>query len=454
MKDVTAADIAKGLAEALGKDEAAAQGILGSLAEVVREAVAQGKGVELGEQGSLVIKDEEAAVLPAGELAAALAAKAALPEEEARKTLDNLNEVFQNHLPPGSRVIVDGIGEFEARREKAKIGKDPKRGCKMISPPKKVFAFQPAEALRQAAGDKKLGFTLGERLRKALEVSKVSTILLAVPEDDFFTRTLVFHFSRAGWNVQVSTSVVDAVQKLDPEGTHLVILDTTLKNHQRLCEAVKCQRETSLIPLICLYPKGTNVDHPTEFMICGDEPVTQPFEVKKLLSIADSELVRSSEEEAIFEQQVSFQFPTEDLSLDKANEMGHRLFEKSGLREEDQVALSAALREAMGNAAQHGNKYRRDRKIEVLYLLDREKITVMVKDQGQGFDHERYVKRGQAGDALNAARERHREGKLGGLGIMLMLKCVDNLEYNDVGNALTLTKLLHKKESADDKQSA
>lgn len=454
MKDVTAADIAKGLAEALGKDEAAAQGILGSLAEVIRETVAGGKGVELGEQGTLAIKDEESSTVSAAELAAALAAKAGLSEEEARKALASVSETFHNHLPTGSRVLVDGIGVFEARREKAKIGKDPKRGCKIISPPMKVFAFQPDNALRSAAGDRKLGFTLGDRLRKALEVSKVSTILLAVPEDDFFTRTIVFHFNRAGWNVQVSTSVIDAVQKLDPEGTHLVILDATLKNYQRLCEAVKCQRETSLIPLICLYPKGTNIDRPTEFMICGDEPITQPFEVKKLLSIADSELIRSSEEEAIFEQQVSFQFPTEDLSLDKANELGHRLFEKSGLREEDQVALSAALREAMGNAAQHGNKYRRDRKIEVLYLLDREKITIMVKDQGQGFDHERYVKRGQAGDALNAARERHREGKLGGLGIMLMLKCVDNLEYNDTGNALTLTKFLRKKETAGDKQSA
>lgn len=454
MKDVTTADIAKGLAEALGKDEAVAQGILGSLGEVAKETVACGKAIELGEQGTIAIKDEDAPVLGVSELASALAAKTGIGEEEAKGALANLTEVFHDQLPPGARVILDGIGEFEARREKAKIGKDPKRGHKIISTSKKVFAFQPAEALREAAGGKRLAFSLGEKLRKALEGSKVSTILLAVPEDDFFTRTLAFHFTRAGWNIQTSTSVVDAVQKLDAEGTHLVILDTAVKNHQRLCEAVKCQRDTSLIPLICLYPKGTNLDSPTEFMISGDEPVTQPFEVKKLLSIADSELVRASEEEAIFEQQVSFQFPTEDTSLDKANEMGHRLFEKSGLREEDQVALSAALREAMGNAAQHGNKYRRDRKIEVLYLLDREKITVMVKDQGQGFDHERYVNRGQAGDALTAARERHREGKLGGLGIMLMLKCVDKLEYNDVGNAITLTKMLHKKDSSSDKQSA
>jgi len=32
---------------------------------------------------------------------------------------------------------------------------------------------------------------------------------------------------------------------------------------------------------------------------------------------------------------------------------------------------------------------------------------------------------------------------LGGLGIMLMLKCVDKLEYNDKGNVITLTKFLN-----------
>ena len=31
---------------------------------------------------------------------------------------------------------------------------------------------------------------------------------------------------------------------------------------------------------------------------------------------------------------------------------------------------------------------------------------------------------------------------LGGLGIMLMMKCVDTIDYNEAGNALTLSKLL------------
>ena len=85
--------------------------------------------------------------------------------------------------------------------------------------------------------------------------------------------------------------------------------------------------------------------------------------------------------------------------------------------------------------------------IKVLYLLDREKITVVVQDEGAGFDHDKFLQRGMQKDAATASRERHEQGKVGGLGIMLMLKCTDKLEYNDVGNMITLTKNLKAKKA-------
>ena len=43
-------------------------------------------------------------------------------------------------------------------------------------------------------------------------------------------------------------------------------------------------------------------------------------------------------------------------------------------------------------------------------------------------------------DAVDAARARYKEGGTGGLGILMMLRCVDAVEYNETGNELTLTK--------------
>ena len=77
-----------------------------------------------------------------------------------------------------------------------------------------------------------------------------------------------------------------------------------------------------------------------------------------------------------------------------------------------------------------------------MYLVDQSKVTVTVEDEGEGFDTELYLTRGVEGDAVAVARERHQAGRVGGLGIMLMLKCVDNLEYNYAGNLVKLTKNL------------
>lgn len=443
MRALTQADLVRHLAESSRTEEEQAGKFLSAAVKAIQDALGQSKAVQLADLGKLGMMGGGETV-GADSLAGAVAANAGISEDEARNQIGGLLSSLKSQLLRCREVQIDGLGSFAVAKEKAKIIKDPKRGHKLISAPKKKFEYSPDRSIQTAM------FDVSDELRGQIEASRASTILLVVPERDFFTKTLEYYFKRAGWEAVAVTGVDEAKKKMDSEGTFLVILDSTVPKYQSLARDLKCNRDTSSIPLIIVFPKGTNLDKPAEIMVCGDEHIVQPFEIRKLLNICDSELVRSAEEEAIFEQQVLFQFPTEDVWIEAANELGHNLFEASGLREEDQVALSAAFREGIGNAAQHGNKYRRDKKIEILYLLDREKITAMVKDTGNGFDHQRYVKKGKAGDALTAARERHKEGKLGGLGIMLMLKCVDRLEYNDKGNSVTLTKYMSQQNKPAD----
>lgn len=65
-------------------------------------------------------------------------------------------------------------------------------------------------------------------------------------------------------------------------------------------------------------------------------------------------------------------------------------------------------------------------------------------DEGEGFDTEIYLSRGVSGNPVDAARERNQAGGHGGLGIMLMLKCVDKLEYNYAGNKISLTRYIRR----------
>ncbi len=119
-------------------------------------------------------------------------------------------------------------------------------------------------------------------------------------------------------------------------------------------------------------------------------------------------------------------------------------YRMSLMPEESREALAIAFREAVDNGSRHGNKYNEARPVDIQYFVDREKVTVSVMDDGEGFDTEIYLSRGVGGNPVEAARERNLAGGAGGLGIMLMLRCVDKLEYNYAGNKITLTKYIQK----------
>ena len=352
------------------------------------------------------------------DLVQALNTKLGVPLGQGNRLLDALVDSIKDELLKGNQVVLPEFAAIKITEKKAQIVKDPETGHQYISPAENVVSFVPIDTFQ-----------------RAIEGAKLSSILLAVPENDPFARVIEFHFSRVGWTVHIVHDQQGAEQLLGKAGAYLTIVDHALPGSQDLIAALKVGRGTSMVPLIALYPGDKDPETCSDFMVLGDEHLVEPFEVYTLLMLAESELARSSEEEIIFDQQVNFQFGTSEAHLEKANELGMSLFKTSGLDEEGQTALSAAFREAIGNAGQHGNRDNPEKLIKVLYLLDREKITVVVQDEGTGFEHSDYTAQAEAKSAVE-------QGRAGGLGIKLMGRCTDRLEYNDVGNMITLTKFL------------
>jgi len=68
---------------------------------------------------------------------------------------------------------------------------------------------------------------------------------------------------------------------------------------------------------------------------------------------------------------------------------------------------------------------------------------MLIEDEGDGFDHEFYLAKIEEKDAFERAKERMREGGRGGLGILLMHRCSDHLEYLGKGNVVRIEKRLH-----------
>jgi serine/threonine-protein kinase RsbW len=75
---------------------------------------------------------------------------------------------------------------------------------------------------------------------------------------------------------------------------------------------------------------------------------------------------------------------TEHLSI--VNRVTEEIADQLALGDEDRNALATSVIEAATNAIQHGNRNDAKKKVSVRYVVTPNKLEVIVKDQGSGFD--------------------------------------------------------------------
>jgi len=225
-----------------------------------------------------------------------------------------------------------------------------------------------------------------------------------------------------------------------------VIADTKTKGFFELVQALKVNKSTNHIPIIAVSRDDLDFSSQRELRVFPDEELVEPFEMGTLLKNADWELARAAKTGVVFDQRVHMTLPTRLEELEDAKNVMERLLRQSGMDRESQVAFLAAFREALANAARHGNRNRPATAIEVLYLLDREKVTIAVKDEGEGFDLEPHCDQEGVVKRADILRARVEAEDIGQLGIPLLAHSADQVQYNETGNMVTLTKRLRPRE--------
>ena len=160
----------------------------------------------------------------------------------------------------------------------------------------------------------------------------------------------------------------------------------------------------------------------TEKEICNSPSNTIDFTINDIRDYNRSELISPCN--------VFYKFFSDDKTLEQMQEIVREKLELIDVSDMIKINLDAAFHEATENAQKHGHKYNSKLPIEFSYIQKSDKLIMQVTDQGEGFDPDsevRYKKEGRG---------------YGGLGIMLMLKCVHKVEYNRKGNQVTLIRFL------------
>lgn len=165
------------------------------------------------------------------------------------------------------------------------------------------------------------------------------------------------------------------------------------------------------------------------------------YRIQKPVDIAEKKLTSGIMDRLAAVARIGFIFPTEEVYLDQVVAFGERFALRHELPEQKANELLMAFKEAVGNAARHGNRGDPQKSVRTAYFNKRDRMIFSVQDEGKGFDFYEVLEFGRVEDAVAAARERHKAGQLGGLGVRMIVNSVDKVEYFHEGSNVVMTKL-------------
>lgn len=122
--------------------------------------------------------------------------------------------------------------------------------------------------------------------------------------------------------------------------------------------------------------------------------------------------------------------------LKRVADFTENIGEQLGLSEDVIDDISIAVTEAVNNAITHGNKNNESKAIEISYKIEKEKIIVNVKDNGEGFEI----------DNISDPRVDENLLKNSGRGILIMRSLMDDVVVisDNQGTEVQLVKYINR----------
>lgn len=138
--------------------------------------------------------------------------------------------------------------------------------------------------------------------------------------------------------------------------------------------------------------------------------------------------------DAVARSTYTLQVPSSTRHLEQVRQFVARHAAAAQFPEEAVEAFKIAVDEACTNVIKHAYKGNETHLIDIAVIVDPDRFTVRIRDQGEAFRPEEY----QAPDIFKMARKR----RAGGFGVHIMRRLMDHVEYRTRGriNEVRLTK--------------
>ena len=109
------------------------------------------------------------------------------------------------------------------------------------------------------------------------------------------------------------------------------------------------------------------------------------------------------------------------------------------------MQLRQAVMEMAHNAIEWGNLHQSDRLVNITYRVYDDRLEIVIRDQGRGSTAASLPHAAVADDPFTHLDVREKLGlRAGGFGLLICQGMVDEMQYNDSGNEVTLIKRFHR----------
>ena len=259
--------------------------------------------------------------------------------------------------------------------------------------------------------------------------------ILIIDDHDDLASSLDEVFTHTGHEVRVLERRVDALAIEHLEDFDLVITDLDVKPGMAPVISGKG---------ICLpdMPAIEEGEHVKAFKLCAANYRREEFdeeELKNLVAtILDYKIKFVDTQAAVAElhENIEFELPSAISLMHIVLEYLLKRVEKLGVINPEQSNLFVALDEAFVNAVKHGNKFDAQKLVRVTAEISKVEAKFTIEDEGEGFDVKNIP------DPLDPENL----FKTSGRGVLFIYNIMDEVQYNDRGNRLTMVKKAHPDE--------
>jgi CheY-like chemotaxis protein/anti-sigma regulatory factor (Ser/Thr protein kinase) len=268
--------------------------------------------------------------------------------------------------------------------------------------------------------------------------------VLIVEDDRDQNEMLAQLVGRRGFSVVQTYTGKEGVDQARSQPPDLLLLDLMLPDIDgfEVCESLRASRETNLIPIVMATALAEPRHRERGYRVGANAYIVKPYTRQQIYDAIDQAL--AWKEEMIHgrvQREFSFELTSETEYLIEVNNLLSQLLLLTKLDERSAGQLCRALLEMGQNAIEWGNQNQVDALVKITYRLHPDHVSLLIRDEGSGFDTANIPHAAREEDPLSHISIREVLGlREGGFGLLISRGLVDEMRHNEAGNEVTLIK--------------